>query len=167
MPTQRLTVATIAGEAGKTVAGLFAKWHATQADGEQDEVRSAVDEFVKQLLTRGGIPPVVYYCEWFDCWSMGDDIHFGTTVEGKQFEASCGSRGEAIDWAEKLPNQFPEQEWLAARLRGASQAWQLLCQQATVVISRQVLGPLYTDEEVLASLSDVRLFAIGPENLDN
>lgn len=159
MPTQRMTVATIAGEAGQKVAELFRKWHSTGGVSEQDAVRSAVDVFAKQLQDRGGIPPVIYYCEWFDCWLMGDSIHFANVVEGKQFEASCGSRRDAIVRAEQSSNQFPEQQWLTTRLQEAAEAWQLLAEPAVVVILRQVLGPLYTDEEVMASLSDASIFS--------
>lgn len=166
MATQRMIVATIAGETGQMVAGLFRKWHSTRAVGQPDTVQSAVDKFAEQLRARGGIPPVVYYCEWFDCWSMGDDIHFGKVIEGKQFEASCGSRPEAAAWIEQCGNQFPGQQWLATRLREAAEAWQTLAEPATIVILRQVLGPSYTDEEVMASLSDANIFSDMPGNSD-
>lgn len=159
MATQRMTLATIAGEAGQMAAGLFHRWHSTEGVSEQDAVRSAVDAFAKQLQNRGGIPPVVYYCEWFDCWLMGDSIHFGNVVEGKQFQASCGSRRDAIARAEQNCHQFPEQQWLTARLREAAEACQLLAEPATVVVLRQVLGPSYTDQEVMASLTDTGIFA--------
>jgi len=141
------------------VAALFRKWHSTEDASEQDAVRSAVDTFAKQLQDHGGIPPVVYYCEWFDYWSMCDLLHFGTMVGGKQFEASCGSRRDAIVQAEQYRNQFPEQQWLTTRFREAAEAWQLLAESATVVILRQVLRPSYTDEEVVATLSDTGIFA--------
>jgi hypothetical protein len=158
MATQRITVATIAGEAGQMVAGLFRKWHSTEGVSEQDAVRSAVDAFAKQLQKRGGIPPVFYYCEWFDCWLMGDSIHFGNVVEGKQFQASCGSRRDAKVRAEQNGSQFPEEQWITTRLQEAAEAWQFLAEPAVVVILRQVLGPTYTDEEVMASLSDANIF---------
>lgn len=158
MATQRITVATIAGEAGQRAAALFRKWHSPKVDGGLDAVRRAVDRFAEQLRTRGGIPPIVYYCEWFDNWLMGDSIHSGKVVEGNQFSVSCGSWREASAWAELCGNQHQEQQWLAMRLREASEVWQLLAEPATVVILRQVLGPSYTDEEVMASLSDVSVF---------
>lgn len=159
MALQRMTVATIAGEAGRRVAGLFRKWHSIQAAGGQGTLRCVVDEFAEQLRDRGGIPPVVYFCEWFDYWSMGDLIHFGNAVEGKQFEIRYGSRRESMSWIERCADQFPEQQWLAMRLREASEAWQSLAEAATIVILRQVLGPSHTDEEVMDSLSDASLFA--------
>lgn len=166
MATQRILIATIAGEAGQKVAGLFRKWHSTDGVSEQDAVRSAVDAFAKQLQDRGGIPPVIYYCEWFDLWSMGDLIDFGTVVGGKRFEASCGSRREAMVWAEHYSNQFPEDQWLTMRLREAAEAWQLLAEPAVVVILRQVLGASFTDEEVMASLSDANIFSDLRGNID-
>ncbi len=148
------------------VAGLFRKWHSTEGISEQDSVQSAVDAFAKQLKDRGGIPRVVYYCEWFDYWSMGDLLHFGTVVAGKQFEASCGSRRDAMTRAEQYRNQFPEQQWLTTRLREAAEAWHLWAEPATVVILRQVLGPSYTDQDVKASLSDTGIFAGKLGNFD-
>lgn len=166
MATQRMTVATIAGEAGQMVARLFRKWHSTPAADQQDAVRALVDEFAEQLRRRGGIPPIVYYCEWFDCWSMGYDVQLGLFVEGKQFGARCGPRRDAMAWSEECGNQFPEQQWLAMRLCEAAEAWQLLAEPAVVVILRQVLGASYTDEEVVASLSDTGIFASRLRNSD-
>jgi hypothetical protein len=159
MARQQMTVATVAGEAGRMVAALFRKWHSTQADDRQDDARRAVDEFAEQLRTRGGMPPIVYYCEWFDYWLMGDDIHLGKVAEGNRFSASCGSREEAMAWTEQCGNQFPERQYLAMHLREASEAWQSLAEPAVVVILRQVLGPSVTDEEVMASLSDASIFS--------
>lgn len=166
MARQRITVATIAGETGRIAAALFHKWHSTQADEGQDVVRRGVDRFAEQLRIRGGVLPIVYYCEWFDYWSMGDLTQLGKVVEGQQFSASCGSRKEVMAWAEQCVDQYPEQQWLAMRLREASAAWQLLAEPATIVILRQVLGPSYTDEEVTASLCDASFFADVTGNFD-
>jgi hypothetical protein len=154
-----MTVATIAGEAGRVVAELFLKWQATPTSGGQDLVRNAVDLLARQLRARGGLPPILYYCEWFDCWSMGDTLHLGKVVEGKRMEASCGSLFEAAAWAKQCGNQFPEDQWLASRLREASEAGQWPSVRASIVILREVLGPSVTDEEVRASLSDTGIFS--------
>jgi hypothetical protein len=152
MAMQRMTVATIAGEAGEVVAGLFRKWRVPQADGGLEEAGRAVDMFAEQLRVNGSFLPVLYFCEWFDHWLMGDSIHGSEIVSGGRFEASCRSRAEAVDWADRCGSQFSEQQWLAARLREASEAWQSLAGPAVIVVLRVVLGASATDQEVTDSL---------------
>ncbi len=155
MATQRITVATIIGEAGKAVIELFSEWRAAQGAQQQEAARHEVDRFAKQLRANGGVLPIVYFCEWFDHWLMGNSIHGSESVDGSQFEASCGSDIEAMGCADQCGDQFPEQRWLAARLREAAEGRQPFSEPAVVVMLREVVGGSATDEEVAASRQGV------------
>jgi hypothetical protein len=152
MAMQRITVATIAGEAGVTVSQLFHHWRVAQTIGSQGDVARCVDLFADQLRANGGFPPILYFSEWFDLWLMGDSIHSTKTISGKRYEVRCAPRDEALKWADQCGKQFSEQQWLAARLREAAEAWRELAESATVVFLREVLDSTVTDEEVKASL---------------
>lgn len=162
MATQRITIATIGGEAGVIVAELLRCWRIAQRTKQQGDVKQCVDLFAGQLRANGRFPPILYFSEWFDLWSMGDEFcsywlmgdsyHDIETVEGSRYEISWVSRREASAWADRCGSQFPEQQWLAARLREAAESWRELAESAVVVLLREVLGGTVTDEEVESSL---------------
>lgn len=152
MATQRLTVAAVLGTAGTAVAELFHHWRAASAKGDDDNaVRRGVDHFGEQLRTNGITLPVVYFCEWIDRWLMGNRVPGPGAVAGGRFEATCGSAAEAMAWAAECGDQFPEQEWLASRLREAAEAVAAFDRLAAVVVLREALGVSATDEEIRAS----------------
>jgi hypothetical protein len=156
MALQRFTVVKIAGEPGRVVSELFDSWRAARASGvDPDQVRRAVDDFCEQLRQNGVALPVIYFSEWIDRWLMGDLATGPQVTRGNRFEAHCGSPAEAFVWADRCGNQFPEQRWLAMRLREAAGAWQLHAGSAVVLLVREVLGASTTDEEVTASLQVV------------
>ena len=166
MATQRITVVTIGGEAGLTVTKLFRRWLTARTNGQGADIALEVDLFAHQLRTNGGYPPILYFTEWFDLWLMSDTICGTEVVEGKHFEAWCGSRIEAAESADRLGEQYPEQRWLAARLREAAEAWQPLAESAAVVLLREVLGPTITDEEVRFSLRKMPEWLSLPRTVD-
>lgn len=149
MATQRMTVATIAGDAGRSVHNRFAAWKVVQL---QEPIRSVVDEFAKHLRENSASLPVVYFCEWIDRWLMGDAIQGPLSVHGARWQASCQSPEEARQWAMNVGTQWPEQRRLAACLLEAAGAWNGLVGEAVVVVLREILGASATDEEVVASL---------------
>jgi len=151
MATPRLTVATVAGEAGTAVEALFRSWRTAQAALDP----AVVDWFCEQLRANGARLPIVYFCEWVDRWLMGDLVPGPRAVRGDCFEAACLSPAEAAAWAGRCGGQFPEQVWLAARLREAAEAWQPLAGSPAIVVVRQVLSTSATDQELMASLSGV------------
>src|SRR5262249_965164 len=131
MATQRITIAEVGGDAGAAVARLFRKW-ADSGSGSDlpDAVRDEIDRFAVVLREGAADLPVLYFCEWTDHWLMGDDVLGPGAVGGKRFEASCYSPAEAEALAASSPRQFPEQEWLATRLREAAGAWGSLVSQS-------------------------------------
>jgi hypothetical protein len=150
MATQRMTVATIVGEAGTAVAALFQAWR----DSPTPPEAASVDRFCEQLRANGSKLPVVYFCEWLDRWLMGDQVPGPDAVEGRRFQVACLSPVQAGAWADRLGHQHTEQEWFAGRLRESTQ-WGWVAEQFTVVVIREVLGPSTTDEEVKAALQGV------------
>src|SRR5205809_4781704 len=148
MATQRMTVATLAGDSAAAVTALFRSWR-TGYDP------AAVDRFCAALRDNGLSLPIVYFCEWIDRWLMGDLVPGPEAVAGHRFEATCGTTREAAEWSRRCGNQFPEQLWLAARLRESAEAWSSLIPEAVVVVLREPLGPSTLDEEVTASLDHV------------
>jgi hypothetical protein len=151
MPTQRIAIATVAGEAAAVIEEYFARWRNSTAAERAVEI----DRFCDALRINAASPPVVCFCEWIDSWSMGDRILHRSRVGGTRFQASCVTRLEAIAWAESCGDQHQEESWLAARLREASSAWCGPSDRISIVVVREVLGPLISDEEVAASLEAV------------
>jgi len=148
MATQRLTVATLAGDAAAAVAALFESWRL-------DPDPAAVDQFCTNLRENVMSLPVVYFCEWVDRWLMGDQIVGADGAEGRQYHAACLSPKQAEALAGRCGNQFQEQQWLAARLREAAAGWGTVAERYVVVVIRQVVGPSTTDDEVKLSLKSV------------
>ena len=148
--TQRFTIATIAGEAGRATAELFQVWSASQAKAGPNAILGVVDSFGEHLKANAANLPVVYLCEWIDHWLMGDAVP--NLLQGKRFEAACMTTAEALVLAERSGEQFPENVWLAVQLRQAAESWKELIGPSAVVILREVLGATSLDEEVEASL---------------
>jgi hypothetical protein len=155
---QRVTIAKIAGAASRHIAARFAHWI---GDGRDSKFPAAlpqeVDRFA-EALRANPVPPVVYFAEWIDMWSMGDVIpSLGTigaaVVAGKRFEASCHRLPVTLS-APTFAGETPQEiEWLAARLREAEVAWVELAPDAVLVVLREMLGGTILDSELTKSLT--------------
>jgi hypothetical protein len=97
---------------------------------------------------------VVYFTEWVDGWLMGDAVLGPGPVQGRRFQAVALTPEQAHDWASRCGDQFPEQQWLAQRLREAADAGAGIG-QTTVIAIREVFGPSPTDEEFQEALREV------------
>jgi hypothetical protein len=156
MATQRLTIATIAGVAGEFVLSRFREWQALHSAGKWlREHGSAVDRFHDRVKENQAIPPVIYFAEWIDHWSMGDKVPGPGAASGSRVEVWCGSLDEVRKRADSCGDQFQEDRWLRARLREAADAWQSLVGGGTMVIFREVLEGSVTDEQIQVSLHEV------------
>jgi hypothetical protein len=150
MATQRLTVATLAGDTASAVLARFEAW---RADPDPDP--DAVDHIAAALRDNALSLPVVFFSEWVDRWLMGDRLPGPGAVAGRRFEATCFTPAEAMAWAGRCGRQHPEEAWLAARLREAAAAWELVAGPRVVVVLREAVGGSTTDEEVQESLQGV------------
>ncbi len=154
MATQRLTVATLAGDAALAANVLFRSWQSRPDP-------AAVDQLCDGLRGDGLSLPVVYFCEWADRWSMGDDAPGPGAAEGRRYEATCLTPAQTEARAGRCGRQLPEQGWLAARLREAAGAWAGICEPRVVLVVREVIGLSATDEEVTDSLRIVPRWLSG------
>jgi hypothetical protein len=97
----------------------------------------------------------VYFCEWVDRWLMGDLLPAARVAQGSRFQVACLTPEQAAEWSGRCGHQFPEQVWLASRLREAACAWGALAAQRLILLVREVLGSSTTDDEVQHSLKIV------------
>lgn len=148
MATQRLTVATLAGQSAIAVATRFDEWRSAADPASVDQLCAAIREHALSL-------PVVYFTEWVDRWLMGDLVPGPKKVEGHRVQATCLSPTEAVVWAEHCGSQFAEHGWLASRLREAAGGWGGTTEPYAVVIVREVIGASVTDDEVQAAAASV------------
>ena len=96
MATQRLMVATLAGQSAVAVSGLFEKWRAV-VDPE------AVDRLCLSIRENALSLSVVYFAEWVDRWLMGDLAPGPGAVEGERLligagRAETGGGGTGSGW---------------------------------------------------------------------
>jgi hypothetical protein len=150
MATQRLIVATIGGAAAVAVEAVWRNW---QCDTTRNP--AAVDQFCTRLRANAESLPVLYYCEWLDKWLVGNLVPGPGAVEGKRYQLTCMSADQACAWADQCGAQWPEQQWLATRLREAAAAGWELTKPLIVAVMREVLGGSATDEEICAALGNV------------
>src|SRR5450755_4785803 len=108
MATQRLTVATFAGESASVVAALVHSWRIGSDP-------AAVDRFCAALRENGQSLPIIYFCEWIDHWLMGDLVPGPEAAQGRRYETTCLLPEQALAWAGQCGHQFSEQRWLASR----------------------------------------------------
>ncbi len=129
-------------------------------------VRRRADAFAEQLRTHALSLPVLYFAEWADLWSMGDlfaslltppDGSRPLIIHADRFELYGYGLPDSGRLVHHLtgagPQQFVEYGWFVEHLQKAIRAWQELVDRATLVVLREVVGGLVTDEELSDSLS--------------
>jgi hypothetical protein len=175
MASQRITVAKVGGAAGELVMLRLREWaSAIQTEDRNEwskeqwpvEVRRQADAFAERLRSHALSPPVIYFAEWADLWSMGDlFIRLLTppgqppplVVHSERFEVYGYPLPDSECLAQHLvsatPQQFVEYDWLVWQLRQAEEAWNDLVDTAALVVLREVVGGLVIDDELRDSLS--------------
>jgi hypothetical protein len=152
---QRLTVATLAGQAAVAVLDRFERWRSAPDAGAVDRLCTSIREHALSSLAD------VYFAEWVDRWLMGDQVPGPGTVAGRRFQASCLSPTQAAEWAGQCGTQFAEQGWLASRLREAAVGWGGVGEPYAVVVAREAVGASPTDDEVQAAAGIVPAWLVG------
>ena len=174
---QRITIAKIGGVAADLVVHRLREWaearrtsDPTEWSKEQwpPEVRRRADAFADRLRGAALVPPVIHFVEWVDLWSMGDMFHrWLTPPVGRRSILIHGDRFQVYGYS--LPDegrlerhlatagrqQYPESDLFVGRLLEAVEAWKARADQAVLIVLREVLGGLVTDEELVDSLSTV------------
>jgi hypothetical protein len=153
--TQRLTVATLSGQAAVAAAARFDELRAAPAPVE-------VDRLCVSLREHALSPQVIYFAEWVDRWLMGDLVPGPGAVEGRRFQATCLSPSEAAELADRCGSQFAEQGWLASRLREAAAGWGGVAEPYAVVVVREVVGASVLDDEIRAAAGSVPAWLSSP-----
>ncbi len=175
MASQRVTVAKVGGVAAEIVVQRLREWSAARQPGNRPNewsseqwprrAREQADELADRLRANAFGPPVIYFTEWADMWSMGDLFErWLTPPDGPMplmvyadryqvygYSLPDGGRLERY-LATAGPQQWPETDWFVARLREAVCSWQGFVEQAALVVLRHVVGGSALDEEVTASL---------------
>jgi hypothetical protein len=126
---------------------------------------------MNELRANGSQPPILYYCEYADMWSMGDMFEsiIKVTGEGASVILSVGDmqviccpvlygedKPETISLRLRtlvsLPHMPKETRWLVNKIDEATEAWEQLNSRAVIIISRRVVGTTVLDSEVWESL---------------
>ena len=177
MASQRITIAKIGGVAGVAIGERIRRWAATRSAIDKTEwspvqwpadVHLALDELVVALRQHCTAPPVLYFTQWIDLWSMGDIFKRGLTPRDATAPDEVHSqRCEVLSY--RLPDegrllehlqgceaqQFREYEWYVSRLCEATKSWSELSDEATLLVIRETYGGLVTDEDVLEALTEM------------
>ena len=158
MATQRLTIAKVGGRSAQLVLALFQAWQrrATE-DRSSSEILAAIDMFVEQLRDHAHCPPILYFTDWIDQWSMGDLVpglgnKSAIVVAGNRFEACCHKPPISMRTTTIQGQEAQETRWLRSRIQEAENAWSELTQEAVIIVIREPLGALVSDEELVESL---------------
>jgi hypothetical protein len=177
MASQRITIAKVGGLSADVVLRRLQAWSEARQTTDPNErsseqwpaeVRSRADAFADQLRTHALIPPVITFIEWIDLWSMGDVFaRWLSPLDGPGPFLIHANRFEIYGY--RLPDddrlrrhlatagsqQFEEYDWFVSRLSEAVGAGEPLVDRAALVVLREVVGGLITDEELAESLSIV------------
>ena len=157
--------------------GRLRGWAAARRSGDPREwsseqwpagVRVEVDAFAERLRANSLAPPVIFFVEWSDLWSMGDLFRRWLTPPGGSSPIEIhADRVEVYGYAlpddDRLachlgvagPRPVDESNLFIGRLREALEAWRPLAEKAVLIVIREVVGGLVTDEELEASLGVV------------
>jgi hypothetical protein len=158
MTSQRLTIAKLGGRSAQDVAALFHAWQKyTAEDGSPSEFAVAIDAFATRLREHAHCPPVLYFAEWIDLWSMGDLVpglgdERAVIVASSRFEVACHNSPIRIQATTIAGEETQETRWLRNRIQEAQDAWSEVTQESVIIVIREVLGALVTDEELMESL---------------
>ncbi len=92
----------------------------------------------------------------FDRWLSPEDRFPKLVVYGDRFEVygyRLPDEGRLMHHLSQAQNlQWQEEKWFVTRLREAVKAWDELVDRSAVVLLREVIDGLNTDEEILESL---------------
>ena len=140
------------------MAALFHAWQKVAAeDRSPSEFAVAIDAFATRLREHANYPPVLYFAEWIDLWSMGDLVpglgdEQSVTVASSRFEVACHRSPIRIQATTIAGEETQETRWLRNRIQEAQDAWSNMTQESVIIVLREVFGGLVADEELVESL---------------
>lgn len=107
------------------------------------------DIYTRWLTPPGGSPPIVVFGDRFE-------VHAYALPDGGRLARSVMV----------APQEFPEYDQFVTRLREAIEARETELEESLIIVLREVVGGLVTDEELVASLSIVPAWIAGGESSD-
>jgi hypothetical protein len=174
---QRVTVALIAGASGKAVQKLVRRWKNQRLPDAADSkswispinVQREVRAFTRTLHRHAEYPPVLFYRQYVDQWSMGDVFDlvdrgpFATAVQlgdselyayslpdrgtlSKQFGAARRPSAKSIGRTEKI--------WFIDAIRDAIRTSQARKYTSILIVVREVVGGLIDEHDVSTAMAD-------------
>jgi hypothetical protein len=174
---QWITIAKIGGTSAAAVAARFGRWAEEVSGKSPAAIRDRadqIDHLVSIFESRSLSAPVLYCCHYLDMWSMGDvfqDLVLlceprnlqGLRQEDRElFCYLLPDQGRLVPaLRDKLRKKSgrsrtnDELRWLLSSLLEAATSWEGVCQEAAIVMIRQVAGPTVTDEEIQAACAHV------------
>jgi hypothetical protein len=182
MATQRIIVAKIGGKAGlaamQSLHDLRSSLNIVHDSNRHTSRRSghpqALKAFAASLRLNGAVPPVIFFEEYVDMWSMGD--FFERCLPRRRIpNIAKVVHGEFEVWGYRLPDggllerqtkrllrskparepSGQEQRWFLSSLLHALDAWDSVAGDAALIIVREVLGALLGDSEVKQAMEHV------------
>ena len=176
MASQPVSIAKIVGDSSAVVTQRFHRWSAARTTDDRMEwspeqwsiaIRRAIDECASQLRLHSHVPPVVYFNEHIDLWSMGDVFtrwlntdasHQPIELHTDRYELWCYQLPDGHLLENRLrsaQHEHQEERWLAKNLLEAVCVWQSNVDKSVIVLLREVVGGLLEDSDVERSLSVV------------
>lgn len=157
MATQRITLAKVVGRAAPLLGNRLS---------QREKVEFRIRPFAETLRANSMRPPVVYFGEWIDSWSMGGivpalDMPGAVVIREGSFEACCHPL--PIQFDRSMLGDALESDWLRARVAEAEATWSDVGQPAVLIIIREVFGGSILDEEWLAGFHSVPDWFSPPE----
>jgi hypothetical protein len=183
MASQRITIAKIGGASAAAVISQFRDWSAARNVDDPTEwrydqwptsVRRDIDAFASALRSNGHEPPVIYFSEHIDLWSMGDvfdrwlspdDGDQPIQLHADRFQLWCyplpddeslASHLQRSTRLKRIRERNPQEDrWFTMNLLEATLAWDGMVDPTAIIVLREVLGGLVMDSELEESLNDV------------
>jgi hypothetical protein len=171
MASQRVLILAFAGPLADAIWSDVRRWGDARApvgtdespEDWPDDIRDEIDAFVENIVTGAFTPPVLYRSEHVDCWSMGDVFADALGKSDPDYSRQLRTTNHEIiaTWVtgvERLGSPRPgadEYGWLHSRVNEAIAAWSEFADDRLLILVRTILGGLWTDDEVAASLESI------------
>jgi hypothetical protein len=176
MASQRMIVAKIAGEAAVSLFDRFRNFNLQGARLRGNRDSRTCDElqhFVSGLRAHSDCPPVLFYAEYVDMWSMGDVftrpfagfnrrrfLHVEDGIELMVYRLPDKGRLERTIRAALRPKRVRSAQWQETRLfltilLESVLSWEEIKGKSALVVVRDVHGSLVLDEDVIRSMKHV------------
>lgn len=130
--------------------------------------------YADSLRSNSGLPPVVFFVEYVDMWSMGDV--FGRCLPRRRSPNIVNVVQDEFEvWGYRLPDagalkrqatrllssrsvretSRQEQRWFLSNIVHALDAWDKITREGALIIIREVLGALVEDSDVQQAINHV------------